>query len=102
MRPECCRKTINFGNLSIFVRCVIDPIRKTCRSLRGITTGNYMETKQKVVNALADLLRARIALYSGRQSASIDLAQQYMAVSHEAVNDAIKTLRGVVSGEAHH
>jgi hypothetical protein len=59
-----------------------------------------METKQKVVNALADLLRARIALYGGRQSASIDLA--HMAVSHDAVNDAIKTLRGVVSGEAHH
>ena len=61
-----------------------------------------METKQKVVNALADLLRARIALYGGRQSASMDLAQQYMAVSHEAVNDAIKTLRGIIVDAPQH
>jgi hypothetical protein len=58
--------------------------------------------KTKVLDALADLVRARVALRGGRarEAMSMGQAQHLMTEGHDAVEEAIKTLREIIGAYA--
>jgi hypothetical protein len=58
-----------------------------------------METT-RVLDALAYLARAKVALDSGVEGVSIEQMQRLMAVTRRAVDDAIQSLRRTISVDA--
>ena len=62
-------------------------------------TGDGMETT-RVLDALAYLARAKVALDSGVEGVSIEQMQRLMAVTRRAVDDAIQSLRRTISVDA--